>query len=331
MPRRRLCRVLGASLVSVLAGLLVVGWFLDGEAERVVQQLYPRTPEGIIKGLEPIAIKNGHPHAMILIHGLLESPETYHNFIEHTRLPARSDVHVSLLPFHGRDLSTARQLDNHVILRFLEDYIRSIGRGYGTVVVMGHSYGGALLAKLARQGVLPQGARVILYAPAIYADQNDLLGRVRVHGYGLFRRYCNYDALGCSFPVYVSGDAEARGYFEGKRSLRYQVVPATLEVFRLDREMRGSFRATPIPFDLILAADDNRVDAPRLVRDCQANSNCHLHVFPSGRHVLHEGRHRKAFEDLVLRLVADAVAGRGGDASRLGARPEAAPTAATQR
>jgi len=76
-PRRRVYRGLAALLVGLVAGLLLVGWLLDGEAERVVQQLYPRTPDGIIKGLGPIAITNRHAQAVILIHGFQNSPEMY--------------------------------------------------------------------------------------------------------------------------------------------------------------------------------------------------------------------------------------------------------------
>ena len=330
-PRRRFYRGLAAWLVGLGAGLLLVGWLLDGEAERVVQQLYPRTPDGIIKGLEPIAITNRHTQAVILIHGLQDSPETYHHFIEDTRLGERYDVYVPLLPFHGRDLRAASQLDNEVTLRFLDEYIRDTATGYRAVVIIGYSYGAALVVKLAKQRTLPDHARVILYAPGIYAHQNDLLRRVLMHGYRLFRKYCNYDELGCSFPVYVSGDDAARGFAEAERSLRYRVVPSTLEAFRLDREAQDYFGATPIPFDLILAADDNRVEASKLVRDCQGNANCRLHVFPSGRHAVHEGHHRRAFARLVLGLIADAVGARGGEASEPGARPARDPTAAAAR
>lgn len=295
-------------ITSIVILVLFLFWFcgklLDWEAERIVDQLYVRDQQGVIQGLQSIAIvgKN-HSTALVLIHGLMDSPTVFSDIAHDVAQRTDLDVYVPLLPLHGKNLQTAAQLDNNVVNAYLQQYIANLAKKYPKLVVLGFSYGGAMLVNLAYNNKLPANVQIILCAPAVFITSNTFIGYAKAYIYALWRNYCNYPAMGCRFPSYDSGDETTKSKFDEEKSLHYNVASATLQLYKFDRENRSVINNIHRPYTVIFAADDNRVDYLQEKTACLNNKNyCRLYTFPTGRHMLYWGKNQKAFENLLIKL-----------------------------
>lgn len=283
-----------------------MGKLLDLEAERLVTQLYPRDDQGIIVGQQAQKINHHAKRALILIHGFSESPETYSEIISDLKNKTNMDIYAPLLLFHGRDLPTAAQLDNRVVLDDLKQSIQTLSKQYKVLTLVGLSYSGTLLIELASRQELPENIHLILVSPAIFIQSNTWFGRVSARIYGWWRHYCNYSVLGCDFPTYESGDQVAHKKFDEEKTLRYTIIPALRQVYELDLKNRDGLLKINRPYDLIVAEDDNRVDFKRQEIACKQNSQyCHFHPFPSGKHMIHWGGQKQKFERLLIKLAEE--------------------------
>jgi len=292
-------------LITLIIAVPLIGKLLDLEAERVVTQLYQRNADGIILGLGGKKFEHHHDQAVVLIHGFLDSPEVYDEYMTRLKRLDQLDVYVPLLPFHGRDLQAAAHFSNTVISDFLADYIDKIAAAHKTVTVVGHSYGGAQLIFLDQEGRLPENVRIVLYAPAAYIISNTTLGKLKVYAYSLFRNYCNYESLGCSYPATSSGDIAARDFLINETNLRYRVVSAIKQLYTFDEQVRDHLEKIARPFFLVIAKDDNRVSYPDLNRACQQNNNCTALVYESGKHVIHAGKHKDDLLKQIVRIASE--------------------------
>lgn len=306
-------RSLLAGCCTLAALLALSGRWLDRRAEEKVHLDYPRRNDGVIAGLEPVAIVRGQPQALVLVHGLLDSPNLFTELIGDLAPRLAADIYAPLLPFHGRDLESAARFDNAAISGYLKDYLAGLAARYRTVTIVGLSYGGTQLLDLARQGALPGNVELVLAAPAVYVRGNDFGGRLKARLYGLWRDYCDSPLLGCGYPSYDSADAAARPLLERKISLGYKVIPAVEETYRLDLANRRSLAHPPRPYRLIVAADDNRVDFTAQQQACaEAGANCRFYPFPSGRHLVFLGNGRTAFAELLAGFVGSTSQIAGG-------------------
>lgn len=315
MASRRRTGWIAALAVCCAAALLLVfsGQWLDRCAEERVHARHPRHEDGVIIGLEPVAIVRGQPQALVLVHGLLDSPNLFTELIGDLAPRLAADIYAPLLPFHGRDLESAARFDNAAIGSYLKNYLGELAARYRTVTVLGLSYGGAQLLDLARRGELPANLELVLAAPAVFVRGNDVPGRLKARVYGWWRDYCDSPLLGCGYPSYDSGDAAARPLLERKISLGYKVIPAVEETYRLDLANRQSLAHPPRPYRLIVAADDNRVDFAAQQQACAAaGAACRFYPFPAGRHLVFLGANRAAFADLLVAFVNDAASAGTG-------------------
>ncbi len=279
------------------------GRLLDSQAEHAVEQLYVRDQQGVIEGLQPIVLANRSKRALVLLHGFLDSPAVYSDIVDNIKNRLHVDIYVPLLPFHARNLEAASQFDNQEIINYVKQYINDLSKKYQTLTIVGLSYGGLILVDLIRTNELPKNVNLILYAPAVFITTNTLVGRLKAEAYGYWRKYCDYAFLGCRFPSYESADESARPMFDKERTLRHSVMPAILQLYKLDLENRKEFDHINRPYNLIIAADDNRVDFAKQKAACDANRKyCRLYAFASGKHLIHWGENRDAFEELLIRL-----------------------------
>ncbi len=281
---------------------LLCGELLDGEAERVVDQLYPRTTRGVIKGADAIEVLRGSTKAFVLIHGFLDTPQTFAGTIEDMKQKTNADLYAPLLPYHGKNLQEASQLNNEKVLFFLDNYIAQLSKKYESLTVVGFSYSGALLSRLAGEKKIPNKVHLVLYAPALFIRPNNFWHQFELQTYRFWRNYCNYQALECGSPNYESVDSQGRGLLEEEKSFRYVVVSATKKLFEFDRKNRANLAKIPFSFELVEAADDNRVNVEEQKKSCATNPYCHITLFPSGRHLLHWSVHKEAFETWLARL-----------------------------
>lgn len=299
----------GALKYALIASLLLLfclfcyGRWLDAQAEKAVNRRYKRDAQGVILGLDTLAINQGQPHALVLIPGFMTPVDIFSTLVDDPRIRSGYALYVPRLACHSQDLKQAAALRNEVVLDHLSAYIDHLHKRHQQITYVGYSYGGALLLALLQQGRLPSGAQVILYAPAVYIQSNTLWGNLKVYGYGLFRRYCNYQWLGCDFPAYQSGDEAARSYLAHELNLGYVVIPAVKKLYQLDRRLRPYFKSVAHPVSVVIAEDDNRIDASSVKADCLANPQCNFYSFESGKHLLHRSVHQAEFNALILKLL----------------------------
>lgn len=283
------------------------GKLLDQEGDRVIKQLYPRDKHGIIEGMQTITNTKNYPTALVLLHGFQSSPAIWADLINDIQDKIQADIYAPLLPFHGKDLRTLTKLDVNILKAYLNNKIQTLSKHYQTLTIVGFSMSGALLAELADTQALPKNVQIILYNPALYLNNNTPQRRLEMHLYSLWRQYSNYPNLGSRIPNYASGDIVARPKIARAKSLQYDVVPAALEVYQLDAQTQRALEKIRIPYHLIIAKDDNYSDYNRQKKACYLNQpRCHLHTFESGRHLIHWGAHKVAFENLMVNLVKSA-------------------------
>ena len=118
--------------------------------------------------------------------------------------------------------------------------------------------------------------------------------------YSVWRKYINYGLLGYSFPVYTSGDLLAHDFLAQEKNLKYQVVPAAREAYRLDKVNRKNFCNLRVPHAIIMAKDDNRIAYEKIRDACAQNKYGRLYAFPSGRHTLPHSIHQSALTQLII-------------------------------
>jgi esterase/lipase len=301
---RVIAKLLGAIFLFLLLFFVGLGKFLDLENERIINQLYLRNKDSVIEGVESREIIHGNENAVIIIHGFMDSPWDFTDLIDTLQKDVTVDIYAPLLPFHGKNLETASAFNPSEIKNSLENYLKTIASKYKSVTALGHSFGGTILINLAASNKLPQNIHLILYAPAIFIKENNFINRLNLTLYKLWRKYCNYPELGCSFPHYASGDTASKQYFDKEKTLRYVVIPATLELYQFDLENRSLFSKINRPFHLIVAKDDNRISFEEQEFLCEKNRNfCNFHPFDTGKHFIHWGKNKKPFEELLISLI----------------------------
>ena len=236
-------------LIVVLFALLLLGKLLDNEAERVIDQLYPRDQNGIIYGAHPIQPPHPkHHQALVFIHGFADTPQVFHTIIKDLQKKLDVDIYAPLLPYHGRSLRHLKTLNNTEVATFIEQELNQLAQHYQSVYVVAHSYAGTVLSQLMVNHRIPSNITPIFYAPAIFIQLNTPMNGIKNHLYTLWRSYCNYPILGCSrtFPASEDGNAQMQ-----EINLQYKAVPAVHKLFELDLKSRENLIHIKRPFYLI--------------------------------------------------------------------------------
>lgn len=276
---------------------------LDKEAENKTKKMFKRNRYGIIEGAEPIIYKAGHKQAIILIHGFESTPAVFKDLVSDIKYRANSDIYVPLLPYNGRDLQTLSKTDNRVVVNFIDSFIAAVSRKYPKVVVVGLSYGGAKLAKLAAENKIPPNVNLVFYAPAFHINSNTIKNRNLARLYNQWRSYCGYTILGCGLPNYASADEEAKPEFAKQKDFVYVDIPALISLYQFDLENRDKLGEIQRAHSIIMAEDDNQVNYSKIKGVCVKNNKfCKFYSFKSGKHLIHWGKNKQLFEDLLINI-----------------------------
>lgn len=293
------------TIIFILGLTRLYSLYLDKNAEIKVDKMYPRDKKGIVQGMQSISIKKGEEKAILMIHGFGDSPAIFSNLIQDMQTTYSSDIYAPLLPFNGRNLQELSKSNNEDLLRYIDTNIHSLTNEYKEVTVVGMSYGGALLAKLAYENKVPENVKLVFYSPAFYIKSNSFLGRNVAKLYSYWRDYCDYKVLGCGSPNYASGDISARAKLTEEKSFKYVDVPALLSMYKFDLNNRIELGKIKRPYSIIMAVDDNRVSYKDIKDSCDNNQKyCKLYSFSSGKHLLHLGENQKPFTNLLRQLHA---------------------------
>jgi|GEM_PF-2701585 len=283
--------------------LKAIGWLLDKEVERAIHQEYARNKAGIIKIAEPKSYQNNHDKALVFLMGHMDTPQKFYELYEKAQKEDTFDVHIPNLPFHSKTIEIGKNLDNKIVETYIQKFLKDKADNYKKVTVVALSYSGLIMAKLLSEGKIPSNIKVVLYSPSVYIKNNNALNYWSTYILPkIFREYYNYDfppLLPTGFPVYESGDNEARTNLATEVKFRYRIFSALRKLFELDRETRGVLTKIKQPFKILMAKDDNRVPHDKLKAECTENTFCEFISFPSGRHVLHFGGMKDKFYEII--------------------------------
>lgn len=157
-----------AVLVAAVSGLAVIGLAIRSRA-RVMRRFNATFAEshsigagGIVTGAEPFELVASPSHAVLLIHGFGDTPQSVRYLAEALHRAGWS-VNVLLLPGHGRSLRDYAAARGSQWIAFGEQSYRELANRYETVVVCGISMGAALAVILAAEN--PEIPAVALLAP----------------------------------------------------------------------------------------------------------------------------------------------------------------------
>ena len=266
--------------------------------------MYLRNKQGIIVGAQSIHPSQAkHSVAVIFFHGFSDTPQVFKKNIHHLQSKIPADFYAFLLPYHGHQLSKFALLNNEVVINYVQRKIQNLASKYPKVYVVAHSYSGTVVSQLLVENKLAANIYPILYAPAIYIFMNTPINVFKNHVYQIWRKYCNYEFLGCSRNFKTSDDAGYRAQMN-EISLQYKVVPAINKLFTLDSNSRDNLFQIIRPFAIIIAKNDSRVSYSKIAKACYQNSKyCQIHILNSGKHMPHYGNSQKEFEKTIVNII----------------------------
>lgn len=121
-------------------------------------------PNGIVRGAEPISRDASDTHAVLLLHGFNDTPQSMAPLADALHACGWT-VRVPLLPGHGRALDAMARGRASDWLAFARAEYDALCATHGTVVICGQSMGAALAALVASE--LPQLPALVLLSPFI--------------------------------------------------------------------------------------------------------------------------------------------------------------------
>lgn len=152
-----------AAAAALLLHVAVYRWRLTRTRAADLRRL-PVGADGIIPGASPITLHGSDTHAVLVLHGFGDTPQTVRLLSEHLHRVHGWSVHAPLLPGHGRTLAS---FDAHGAADWRsavqQAYADLRGR-YPTVTLVGLSMGGALATlEAARDPALPALVLLVPY------------------------------------------------------------------------------------------------------------------------------------------------------------------------
>ena len=131
-------------------GALASRRLIARRAERDVAARLPRGPDGIVRGAEPIALTGSGPHAVLLVHGLGDSPQTL-GYLAASLHERGWTVRAPLLPGHGRTLDAFARSGAEQWISAVRSEYAALKRQHARVGLVGLSMGGALSVIVAEE------------------------------------------------------------------------------------------------------------------------------------------------------------------------------------
>ncbi|HET9635021.1 MAG TPA: alpha/beta fold hydrolase [Gemmatimonadaceae bacterium] len=201
----------------------------------------------IVKGAEPIDLREEGSHGVLLLHGFGDTPQTLSLFAKHLS-NAGLAVFVPLLPGHGRSMAEFNGSRADDWIRAAEDaYVDMRGR-YRTISISGLSMGGALAVIIA--GRHHDIASLVLFAPYLGMPRW-LQAAARTHW--LWGRIAG--------PISASSPLSIHDPVEREKNLAYGQVTghAINELARVVGRARRALEIVEAPTLIIQSREDPRV------------------------------------------------------------------------
>ena len=149
--------------IALLLHTIRYRWLVAHTRAREAERL-PTGRDGVVPGAEAFTLRGSATHAVLLVHGFGDTPQTVRLLGEHLHGVHGWTVRGLLLPGHGRDLRafdacSARQWRAHVHREYT-----TLREHYTTVVLVGLSMGGALTTiEAATDPTLPAMVLIVPY------------------------------------------------------------------------------------------------------------------------------------------------------------------------
>jgi len=145
-------------LSAVVAGVAAVGalhtanyWWRALRTRRRDADRLPLSSDGIVVGAEPVSLNASPTHAVLIIHGFGDTPQTVRQLAEYLHVRHHWSVRAPLLPGHGRSLAAFDAAGSDAWRGAVHrEYVALRGQ-FETVVLIGLSMGGALATLEAAQ------------------------------------------------------------------------------------------------------------------------------------------------------------------------------------
>ena len=201
----------------------------------------------IVKGAEPIDLREEGSHGVLLLHGFGDTPQTLSLFAKHLSKAGLS-VFVPLLPGHGRTMTEFARSRADDWIQSAEDAYIEMRAGYRAVSIGGLSMGGALAVIVA--GRHHDIASLVLFAPYLGMPRW-LQAAARTHW--LWGRIAG--------PISASSPLSIHDPIEREKNLSYgQVTGRTLnELARVVARARRALKTVEAPTLIIQSREDPRV------------------------------------------------------------------------
>ncbi|WP_018699176.1 alpha/beta hydrolase [Amorphus coralli] len=307
MPHRRWRRarrllILLLVLVAVFWG---TGWIYERNAERIHAHINDVQPDGVLYKARERVLERGSKRIVVLVHGFGASPMTMLPIFDAFAERTDADLWAPLLDYHGRSLQRFAAFDAEAIRDDLAARLTQRIQGYDEVVVIAHSFGGAMLADLVADGAIPDTATVLLLAPAVDIRANTETTTLQLQAFRLWSAYCDIVAFGCTVPNPKGVDAQARADIYAQTIFFFIVPDAVLQLFDYADAIAPAVAGIDRPIDIVMARDDAEVSYAGTETLCAGLSTCRLYAFETGGHALMYGANSAALNTLFLRLADD--------------------------
>lgn len=155
-------------VVALIAGVVAVAWVLRTRARNIEvfeshnAKRRPVGANGIVIGAEPVFLKGSPTHAVLLMHGFGDTPQSVRPLADALHAVGWT-VNSILMPGHGRPLREYAAVDASDWIGYAEQAYRELCATHSTVVVCGISMGAALTVILASKHF--EIPAVVLLAP----------------------------------------------------------------------------------------------------------------------------------------------------------------------
>ncbi len=118
--------------------------------------------DGIVQGAEPVVLEGSTTHAVLLLHGFNDTPQSVVTLANALNSKGWT-VHAPLLPGHGRSLKDAASVRAESLLSYARAQYEELASRYEHVALVGQSMGGALAVLVAAKH--PDLSALVLLAP----------------------------------------------------------------------------------------------------------------------------------------------------------------------
>lgn len=263
--------------------------------------------DGIIQKAQSRVVERGSDTLVVVIHGYTASPMTMAPILERLQADTGFDLWAPLLKYHGRTLSAFRAFDPAGLVEDLRSRLEERASAYDTVVLIGHSLGGAALYDLALRKALPEGAQLIMLAPSIAIRENTASNRWKIRAFRIWAPYCDFAFLGCRTPNPRSSDGNAADNpmpaLYAQTVFFVTMMTPALILFDYAEALWAKAEALEHPITVVMGDDDNSVPYGTIKSLCDRLPACTFHTIEGASHLAMFGDKADAYTGLITKLV----------------------------